>query len=163
MFSVRKRAVVSSNECVCNLCSWDVSCLSHEQPLPFRSIHYLFVICSRSVRIPFNICLCAFSICFESVLYPFYIRDQLLHVAFYDFHSFLKSAHAGQQFVCGSLTASIQIFLVVASHASLEHTLCFRSFRLCRSTVHQVVSSAIQLCMYVYIHTYRLHEQVERC
>ena len=80
----------------------------------------------------------------------------------YYFYSLLKSAHAGQQFACGgkndsdSLTAPISIVLTLASHASFNHTLCLRAFlllffRLCRSTVHQVMALALEfiVCMYV--------------
>ena len=53
----------------------------------------------------------------------------------YDFYSLLKSAHAGQQFACGTKKDSksyrpdmyIIIVLALASHASLNHTLSFSS------------------------------------
>ena len=47
-----------------------------------------------------------------------------------------------------SLTAPTRIVLALASHASLNHTLCLRAFllfRLCRSTARQFMALALEL------------------
>ena len=127
------------------------------------------MICLYSAQSPF-----AVGVYFRSVSNPFYIRSMSainLYVAVYDFYSLLKSAHAGQQFVCGrkndsdNLATLIPIVLALASNVSLNHTLCLHAFlllffRLCCSTVHQVMALALELTD---IHTYRLHAQADRC
>ena len=49
-----------------------------------------------------------------------------------------------------SLTAPIRIVLMLASHTLLNHTLCLCAFlllffRLCRSTVRQIMALALEL------------------
>ena len=62
------------------------------------------------------------------------------------------------------LNAPIRIVLALASHASLlNHTLCLHAFlllffRLCRSTVRQIMALALEL---PYVRTYRLHVQTD--
>ena len=132
-----------------------------------RSIPFPFISRSLSVQNPFIFLsnsvrsLYTFSVLFESISYSLHVRDQLLHVAVYDFYSLFKSMHAGQQFTCGrkndsnSLTALIRIVLALASHASLNHTHCLRAFCSCSfDSVVVLFASIDYTCRWIGASTY---------
>ena len=105
--------------------------LSWSAPFCFRSL--VVCICSKSVRIPFN--LRSKSV---RIFHQFQIHFHLLYVAVYDFYSLLKSAHAHQKLTCGRKKERIFLFpilivLAPASQASLNHTLCLHVFCYCSS------------------------------
>ena len=67
-------------------------------------IPFLFICRSLSIKIPFVFLSTSIrSPCaFPSVSNTLHIRSIFLLVTVYDFYSLLKSAHAGQQFACGT-------------------------------------------------------------
>ena len=123
---------------------WPVPCLFHS-----LVICYLFKIRLYPFQPPFEV-----RVHFPSVSnhsYSFHI----LHVVVYDFYILLNSVHAGQQFVCGRKKDSESYrsdtdSLNACFTTLLNHTLCLCAFlllyfRLCRSTVRQIMALALEL------------------